>query len=330
MRDILIYAEQQDGKMTPVTYEILGKARKLADEKGKMVTAILLGHKISHLARELIRYGADRVYTVDAFHLRDFDDVVYSNVIINLIKQEEPEIVLAGATPTGRSIMPYIAASLETGLTADCIDLTIDKKTGLLLQNRAAFGENVMVTITCPQKRPQMATIRPYILSRPKPDPKREGEIINIALDEGIKSCIQVVKFVKEIEDNNDLMKADIIVSGGRGLKDAKNFKLISDLAKLLDAKVGATRPVVEAGWAPASCQIGQSGKIVNPKLYIACGISGAIQHTVGIKAKIVVAINNDPNAPIFDIADYGIVGDLFEVIPTMIKEIERRRSIET
>ena len=327
-KDIWICAEQRDGQLAQVVYELLGKARKLADVLKQKVIAVLLGHQVASSAQELIKYGADKVYIVDHPYLKDFNEGIYSSTLISLIKRGKPEVVLAGATARGRSIMPQIAASLETGLTADCTGLEIDEETGLLLQTRPAFGGNVMATITCPEKRPQMATVRPNVLPKPQVNLASQGEIVNVSFNEkNTESHVQVINFIKEIEDTMDLAEADVIVAGGRGLKEAKNFKLVKELANFLGGAVGATRPVVDAGWVHPNFQIGQTGKTVNPKLYIACGISGAIQHMVGMQSsKVIVAINNDPNAPIFNIATYGIVGDLFEVIPAMIKEIKNRR----
>lgn len=327
-KDVWVCAEQRDGQLAQVVYELLGEARKLAGALQQKVIGVLLGYRITSLAQELIKYGADKVYIIDHPLLKDFNESIYSSTLISLIRKSQPEVLLAGATARGRSVMPQISAALETGLTADCTGLTIDEKTGLLLQTRPAFGGNIMATIACPEKRPQMATVRPNVLPKPLTNSGRQGEIVGVHFnEENTKSYVQVIKFIKEIEDSIDLAEADVIVAGGRGLKEAKNFKLIKDLAKLLGGAVGATRAVVDAGWVPANFQVGQTGKTVNPKLYIACGISGAIQHIVGMQSsKVIVAINNDPNAPIFNIATYGIVGDLFEVIPAMIKEIKRRR----
>ncbi len=327
-KDVWVCAEQRDGQLAQVVYELLGKARKLADALQQKLIAVLLGYRITSLAQELVKYGADKVYIIDHPLLKDFNESIYSSTLISLIRKSQPEVLLAGATARGRSLMPQISAALETGLTADCTGLAIDEKTGLLSQTRPAFGGNIMATITCPEKRPQMATVRPNVLPKPLANSGRQGEIVDVHFDEeNTKSHVQVIKFIKEIGDTIDLAEADVIVSGGRGLKEAKNFKLIKELAKLLGGAVGATRAVVDAGWVTANFQIGQTGKTVNPKLYIACGISGAIQHIVGMQSsKVIVAINNDPNAPIFNIATYGIVRDLFEVIPAMIKEIKRRR----
>ncbi|KPJ68835.1 MAG: electron transfer flavoprotein subunit alpha [Syntrophobacter sp. DG_60] len=331
-KDVWVCAEQRDGQLAQVVYELLGEARKLADALQQKVIAVLLGYRITSLAQELVKYGADKVYIIDHPLLKDFNESIYSSTLISLIRKSQPEVLLAGATARGRSVMPQISAALETGLTADCTGLAIDEKTGLLLQTRPAFGGNIMATIACPEKRPQMATVRPNVLPKPLTNSGRQGEIVDVHFnEENTKSHVQVIKFIKEIEDSIDLAEADVIVAGGRGLKEAKNFKLIKELAKLLGGAVGATRAVVDAGWVPANFQVGQTGKTVNPKLYIACGISGAIQHIVGMQSsKVIVAINNDPNAPIFNIATYGIVVDLFEVIPAMIKEIKRRREIHS
>lgn len=330
-KDVWIYAETKDGELATVVYELMGKGRELADKLGEKLIAILIGDKISHLAQTLISYGADIVYVAEHPSLSIFNEKRYGTVLIEILKNHCPNIFLAGATSRGRSLIPQIAASLETGLTADCTDLDVDIKKRLLLQTRPAFGGNIMATIACPEHRPQMATVRPHILPRPKPISNHKGKIINFPInEEKIPDIPEIISFVKTEVKGPNLTEADIIIGVGRGIKGPENLKLIEELATLLNAQIGASRAVVDAGWLPPRCQIGQTGLIVSPKLYIACGISGAIQHLVGIRsAKTIIAINKDPEAPIFNIANYGIIGDLFEVIPALIKEIKKARGID-
>jgi electron transfer flavoprotein alpha subunit len=245
-----------------------------------------------------------------------------------LIKEHRPEIVLAGATPIGRSFFPRVAAKLWTGLTADCTSLEIDKETGNLLQVRPAFGGNIMATILCPNNRPQMATVRPRVMKRGRYDEGKKGDIIHVDA-QGLSSRTRVVETVREVSEIAvNLQEVDIIVSGGRGLGDARGFKLLEKLAEVLGGAVGASRAAVDEGWVPYSHQVGQTGKTVCPKIYIACGISGAVQHLVGMQSSdIIIAINKNPDAPIFNVATYGIVGDVYEIVPMLIKKIKEAKS---
>jgi electron transfer flavoprotein alpha subunit len=252
-----------------------------------------------------------------------FHDDIYTDAMTHLIHQYHPEIVLIGATSIGRTFAPKVAARLKTGLTADCTGLDIDLDKRVLLQTRPAFGGNIMATIICPERRPQMASIRPKVMKKPKADSSRRGEIIHEKLTITHNPKSTVIKFIQDLTSKIDIGEADIIVSGGRGMGGSENFKLLEELAKKLNGAVGASRAAVDADWIPYSHQVGQTGKTVCPKLYIACGISGAIQHLVGMQSSdIIVAINEDPDAPIFKIANYGIVGNLFEFIPYLIKEL--------
>ncbi|MBP1924694.1 electron transfer flavoprotein alpha subunit [Sedimentibacter acidaminivorans] len=320
---IFVFAEQRYGKLKTVSLELIGKAKSLAQELNTSVTAVLLGHSIDNLSKELIAYGADKVLVMDAPWLNDFNDHVYGEVMVKLIKDYKPEIVLIGATSNGRSLAPHISSSLRTGLTADCTVLDIDKEERLLLQTRPAFGGNLMATIVCENHRPQMSTVRPKVFKPLEPDYSREG-IINI-----LPIPTPVERFVEKIKniDNNEtisLADADIIVSVGKGIGSAKNIQLAKDLADVLGGALGASRSVVDSGWIPYSQQIGQTGKTVAPKIYIACGISGAIQHIAGLAdIETIVAINIDPDAPIFKVAHYGIVGDCREILPMLIKKIK-------
>lgn len=330
---IWVIAEHQDRKINRPTLELLGKARGLADKVKVDLSAVLVGYEVKPLACELISYGADKVYLVEHEKLKNYTTIPYAKVLTDLIKKEKPEIVLFVADTTGRDLAPRIAARLETGLTADCIDLDIgdfeDKVNGrkyenILYQIRPAFGGDIMATIVNPEHRPQMATVRPGTFEALERDPTRRGEIIpyKVELEDSdfITEVLEVVRKEREI----NLDEAKIIVSGGRGVGGAEGFNLIKELAELLGAEVGASRAAVDAGWIPYSHQVGLTGQTVKPNIYIACGISGAIQHLVGMKnSKKIIAINKDPKAPIFDVVDYGIVGDLFEIIPKLIEKLK-------
>lgn len=327
-KGVWIFAEQRSGKVASVAYELLGIGRNLADGLKTELSAILFGAPESE-AQELIKWGADKVYFSKDQIFEKFNDEPYSQLITSLIREHKPEIVLAGATPIGRSFIPRVAARLRTGLTADCTALEIDKETGNILQIRPAFGGNIMATILCPNNRPQMSTVRPRVMKRGQYDEGRVGEIINVKA-EGITSRTKVLETIKEVSDITvNLQEADIIVSGGRGLGDPTGFKLIEELAELLGGAVGSSRAAVDAGWIPYRHQVGQTGKTVCPKIYIACGISGAVQHLVGMQSSdVIVAINKNQDAPIFNIATYGIVGDLYEIVPLLIKKIKEAKGI--
>ncbi|MEW6106518.1 MAG: FAD-binding protein [Bacillota bacterium] len=323
-RGVWVFAEQRKGKPSSVVYELLGEGRKLADDLGEELSAVLLGHNVDGAAKELIAHGAEKVYVVDDPALTDFQDEPYAQVITELVQEYKPSIFLLGATTIGRSLGPRVAARLRTGLTADCTGLAIDKEKRLLLQTRPAFGGNIMATILCPDRRPQMATVRHKVMKRAARDDARRGEIIRL-VKEILPPRARLVRVVEETHQMVNLAEADIIVSGGRGLGKAENFKIIEDLARVLGAAVGASRAAVDAGWIPYAHQVGQTGKTVCPKIYIACGISGAIQHLAGMgSSDIIVAINKDPSAPIFNVATYGIVGDLFEVVPALTAELRK------
>jgi electron transfer flavoprotein alpha subunit len=262
---------------------------------------------------------------VDEPELEHFLDGPYSNVVAELIERHRPEIVLTGATSMGRSFIPRVAVQVKTGLTADCTALAIDDKERLLLQTRPAFGGNIMATIICPDFRPQMATVRHKVMSALNADPSRKGGIVREKMDTVLlRSDVEYIEFVKDLTQTINIADADIIVSGGRGLGGPENFHLIEELAKAMSGAIGASRAAVDAGWVPYSHQVGQTGKTVQPKLYVACGISGAVQHLVGMQSsKTIVAINKDPDAPIFQVATYGIVGDLFEVLPALTRSLK-------
>lgn len=323
---VWVFAEQKNGEIAPVVYELLGKGKKLAEKLGVELSAVLLGEAVEKSAHRLIAHGADTVYLVEDPALKDFNDDPYALVLTELIREYKPEIVLCGATSVGRSFIPKVATRLRTGLTADCTGLEIEEERKLLLQTRPAFGGNIMAQILCPENRPQMSTVRHKVMDKAELDETHKGKIIRKEFSGKLTSRTKILKEILEKEETVNLAEADIIVSGGRGLGEAKHFSLIKDLARELGGAVGASRATVDAGWIPYSHQVGQTGKTVKPKIYIACGISGAIQHLIGMQSSdIIVAINKDSDAPIFKVATYGIVGDLFEVIPEFISQIKKR-----
>jgi len=325
---IMIYAEFRHGKVAPVSFELLGIGRQLADQQNVPLSAVLLGFGLGDAARDLVSYGADIVYQVDDPALEYFTDEIYGNILEDVAREQKPEVVLAGATAIGRSFIPLVATSLATGLTADCTQLAIRHEDGVLLQTRPAFGGNIMATIECPHTRPQMATVRARVMKAVEQDAERKGEIIDYQpKPERLQSKVKVLQSVLEEQDQVNITEGDTIVAGGRGLDNEKGFELIKQLANAVGGAVGASRAAVDSEWIAYSHQVGQTGKTVNPKLYIACGISGAIQHVVGMQSsETIVAINKDPHASIFDVATYGIVGDLFEVVPKLIEKIKERR----
>jgi electron transfer flavoprotein alpha subunit len=325
-KGVWVFAEQRGGKLANVTLELLGEGRKLADELKEPLVAVILGKGIEPLSKKLIAQGADKVFVADAPELESFLEDSYTQVIVDLVKQERPNIILYGATAIGRSLAPKVAARLETGLTADCTGLEVDVAERNLLQTRPAFGGNLMATILCPNHRPQMATVRPKVFKPLAEDSSRTGEVVSVDLS-STKWDIRakVLEVVKETGYVVNLEEANIIVSGGRGLCDPKNFAMVEELAKTLGGAVGASRAAVDAGWVPYAHQVGQTGKTVGPKIYFACGIHGAIQHMAGMSsADIIIAINKNPDAPIFKIATYGIVGDVREVLPLLTKEFQK------
>ncbi len=323
-RGVWVFAEQRNGKLKSVAYELLSRGRQLADTLGTELCVICFGHGINE-AQQLIAYGADKVYLMDAPALSSNQDDLYTKGLVELIEKYKPAIVIAGATSLGRSFIPRVAAILKTGLTADCTGLEIDPETGLLLQTRPTFGGNIMATIICQTKRPQMSTVRPRVFKKGTPDGRRKGQVIRVDFNkQRITSRTKLLSFIDDITEAVKLEDANIIVSGGRGVGKAENFQLLEELAGVMGAALGSSRPPVDDGWVPYSHQVGQTGKTVCPKLYIACGISGAVQHLAGMQTSdTIVAINDDPDAPIFDVATYGIVGDLFKVVPMLIKKLK-------
>lgn len=320
---VWVFVEQRNGKIAEVSLELLGAGRKLAEQLQTELSAVLCGLSESH-ARELIKWGADRVYHCGDEIFSSFNDEPYAHVLIDLIEKFRPEIVLSGATSIGRSFIPRVAAQLKTGLTADCTSLAIDPDTRNLLQVRPAFGGNIMATIVCPHTRPQMATVRPRVMKKQEYDPGREGQVISVKSD-SVVSRTKVLETVKEVSETMvNLQDAHVIVAGGRGVGGEKGIKLLFELAEALGGSVGASRAAVDEGWIPYRHQVGQTGKTVGPKIYIACGISGAVQHLVGMQSSdVIIAINKNPEAPIFNIAHIGIVGDVLEIIPALTRKIK-------
>ena len=320
---IWVFAEQRNGQLKSVGYELLSKGRELADALQTELCAVCFGHNINDIDR-LTAHGADKVYLIDDPILADQQEEPYAIEMVKLIREHKPEIVLAGATSFGRAFIPRVAATLKTGLTADCTGLEIDSEKRLLLQTRPTFGGNIMATIICEARRPQMSTVRPRVFKKSSPDTSRKGQIIRVDFNkEGVTSRTKLLGFVEDLTEKVKLEDADIIVCGGRGLGKPENFEIIRELASVLGAAVGSSRPPVDDGWIPYSHQVGQTGKTVCPRLYIACGISGAVQHLAGMQTSdIIVAINDDPDAPIFEVASYGIVGDLFKIVPMLTERL--------
>ncbi len=328
---VLVFAEQHRGRLRDCALELLGAGQKLASTLHQELAAALMGSEVETLCPVLFAHGADKVYLVEDEELKLYHTEPYADALSGVITRYKPSIVLFGATTTGRDLAPRIAARLRTGLTADCTGLEIEDETGFLLQIRPAFGGNIMATIKCANHRPQMATVRPKVMKKPIPDSSRRGELIRIDGKVDSRNLrTRILNIIEASDQMVNLEEAEIVVSGGRGLEKAENFRLLEKLASALGGAVGASRAAVDAGWKPHPFQVGQTGKTVCPKLYIACGISGAIQHLVGMQTSdIVVAINKDPEAPIFKAADLGIVGDLFQVVPALIRLVQAGRGSE-
>jgi len=324
-KGLMVFAEQREGSIHPVSYQLLGKGTEIADKLGVEVSSVLLGNQMEEKAKELIYYGADKVFLYDHPVLKEFDLLNYKHNLVKLIREVKPEIFLLGATRLGRSLGPRVAAALGTGLTADCIGLDTDED-GNLIQIRPAFTGNILAQIKT-ATRPQMSTVRYKVMQKKARDPNRRGEIIKRDA-ELVPSLLTIKKQERLGEVNIAVTEADVIVSGGRGLKKAEDFSILAELAELLGGVVGSSRPLVDDGWIMREHQVGFSGNTVKPKLYVACGISGSPQHLAGMRSSdVIVAINTDPSAPIFRVADYGIVGDLYEVVPKLTNEIRGRYS---
>jgi electron transfer flavoprotein alpha subunit len=327
-RDIWVFAEIRDGRLDRVVLELLGEGRKLADQTGQNLCAVMVGDSLSTLPEDLIANGADKVFLAEHSVLAVFRDEPYASVLAAAVNQYRPSILLFGATATGRSLAPRLAARLRTGLTADCTALSVNQDNGDLLQTRPAFGGNILATIVTPNHRPQMATVRPGVLKPLLRDDNRHGEVIQLTISDVLLIArTEVSGFTAEESEIVNLEDASIIVAGGRGLGSAGNFDLVKELAGLLGGAVGASRAAVDEGWISYAHQIGQTGKTVAPRLYIACGISGAVQHLTGMQgAEIIVAINKNPDAPIFKAATFGLVGDVGQILKQLIGQLQTLR----
>jgi len=324
-KGVLVYIEQRFNEVQNVSIELLGKGRKIADELGVGVTAALIGKDVEKHSKLLIEYGADKVLILDNPSLELYSTEPYTQAMVQAVKSEMPEIVLFGATSIGRDLAPRVSARLETGLTADCTSLDVSEDR-MLLMTRPAFGGNIMATIISPDHRPQMSTVRPGVMTKMERDHARKGEVVHFPVTiEKNRNFVEILSFEKETDEKQDIQEATVLVSGGRGVGSAENFGLLYDLADELNGLVSASRAAVDAGWMDHDRQVGQTGKTVRPNLYIACGISGAIQHVAGMEeAELIVAINKDKGAKIFEVADLGIVGDVHKVLPFLVEELKK------
>src|ERR1035437_3591274 len=325
-KGVWVFAEQRRGTLHKVGFELLGRGRELADQLGCELAAVLIGNGIKAKAADLIAAGADKVYVVDSPKLEHFNDELYANVLSDIAEQFKPEIILTGATAVGRAFFPRVSIKLNAGLTADCTAFELDMTTRNLYQIRPAFGGSLMAKIMTPERRPQMSTARYKVFKRLATDPARKGQVIEPKIKEdSFAARSSFIEFIEEVETTINISEADIIVSGGRGIGSGDNFKLVRELAKALNGAVGASRAAVDSGWIPYSHQVGKTGKTVSPKLYVACGISGSVQHLAGMQSSdIIVAINKDPEAPIFGVAKFGLVGDLFEIVPALTARLKK------
>ena len=330
-KGVMVYAEQVDGKITPVTYELIGKGKQLAGELGTEVTAVLLGSDVGALPEKLEMRGADRVIVVDNAALNVYKTEPYVHALTTVINKYKPEVVLVGATAIGRDLAPRVSARVHTGLTADCTKLEINPEDKGLMMTRPAFGGNIMATILCPNNRPQMSTVRPGVMQKLKSNPELKGhaQIIFEDINDFDKhDNTEVLEIVKTIQEKMDIQDAKVLVSGGRGMQSPENFKVLQDLADVLGGTVSSSRAAVDAGWVEKDRQVGQTGKTVRPNLYIAVGISGAIQHLSGMEeSDFIVAINKDETAPIFSVADVGIVGDGLKIVPLITEAIKAEQA---
>ncbi len=326
-KGVWVFGEQRDGKVAPVVFELINIGRTLADERGSELGVVILGNNLGEATDELAEYPVDKVYVYEAEELEAYDAERYCRVLTDVVREHKPEIFLAGATTTGRSFMSGVAINLYTGLTADCTGLEIGED-GLLYQIRPAYGGNIMATILCPYTRPQMATVRHKVFPTSCKRSEGKAEIINLTPKPALfGSRSKVLDFVEHVGETVNLVDADIIISGGRGLGGPENFDVLRELASEIGAAVGASRAAVDSGWIPYAHQVGQTGKTVCPKIYIACGISGAVQHLAGMSSSdMIIAINKDADAPIFSVADHGFVGDALEVLPMLTRKIKQMR----
>ena len=330
-KGVYVFIQQVEGVTAPVSFELLGKAKELAKALNTTVSAVLCGHNVASLADELGEYGADTVVLIDDPALSEYTTEPYAQAMFGVIDYFKPEIVLYGATTIGRDLAPRVSARVHTGLTADCTRLEIDPETGRLLMTRPAFGGNLMATIICPDFRPQMATVRPGVMQRAERVEGRRARVLPFNLKIEHNDCfVEVLDVIKKMNETVDISEAKILVSGGRGMGSKENFRMLYDLADALGGRVAASRAAVDAGWADKEMQVGQTGRTVRPKLYIAVGISGAIQHLAGMEeSEVIIAINRDETAPIFNVADYGVVGDLGKVVPMLTEKIRALKEEE-
>ncbi|WP_312419823.1 electron transfer flavoprotein subunit alpha/FixB family protein [Anaerospora hongkongensis] len=325
-KGIWVFMEHAEGELRSVGFELLGQGRCIADQLGEELSAVIIGDHVAGLAKHAFASGADKVYLVEGHEYEHYTTDAYTIAFADLINTYKPSVVLIGATNDGRDLGPRVACRVGTGLTADCTNLAVDEQTGLIAWTRPALGGNILATIFCPNHRPQMGTIRPKVFKQPEQDLTRNGQIIRVQSKVNSADIrTKLVDVIKACTAAVNIEEADIIVSGGRGMCSTENFKLIEELARVLGGAVGASRAAVDAGWKPALHQVGQTGKTIGPKIYFACGISGAIQHVCGMSSSdIIIAINKDPDAPIFRVSDFGIVGDAMEVLPALIEEFKK------
>ncbi|MBP1736461.1 MAG: electron transfer flavoprotein subunit alpha/FixB family protein [Oscillospiraceae bacterium] len=328
-KDVFIVAEQRDGAIQKVAFELLGKAKELAETLEQKVVAVLLGDQIRGRAQTLIEHGADEVIVVDHALLKDYNTEPYAKALTAVVREREPEILLFGATSIGRDLAPRVSARVHTGLTADCTGLEIDVTSKNLFMTRPAFGGNIMATIQCANHRPQMATVRPGVMKALPKNAESTGVISQVAVElESKDEAVKIVEVVKATKKSADIIEAKCLVSGGRGIGKPEKFEMLRQLADLLGGEVSSSRANVDAGWINRDKQVGQTGKTVRPQLYVACGISGAVQHLVGMEnADYIIAINKDSSAPVFDVADLGIVGDVNVIVPKLIDAITKRKA---
>ncbi|ELU5587443.1 electron transfer flavoprotein subunit alpha/FixB family protein [Clostridium perfringens] len=321
---VWVFAEQREGQLQKVSLELLGEGRKIADKLGSKLTALLIGSKVQNLVEDLSRHGADEVLVADAPELEHYTTDGYTKAICELANAKKPNIIFIGATFIGRDLGPRVAARLETGLTADCTSLDVDVESGDLLATRPAFGGNLMATIVCPDHRPQMATVRPGVFEK-LPLGENDATVENVEVKFNSNDIrTKIVEIIKEHKDIVDISEANVLVAGGRGIGSEENFKMLKELAEVMNGSIAASRAAVEKGWVDKDYQVGQTGKTVRPNIYVACGISGAIQHAAGMQdSDMIIAINKDANAPIMKIADYAIVGDVNKVVPEFIAQLK-------
>ncbi len=330
-KGVFVFIQQVDGAITGVSFELLGKGLDLAKQLNTQVTAVLLGHQLNGLEKSLGRYGANRVILVDDPALETYMTEPYTQALSQVVNHYKPEIVLFGATAIGRDLAPRVSARVHTGLTADCTGLDIQEGTNHLMMTRPAFGGNIMATILCPEHRPQMATVRPGVMQRITPLEQPDFTVEAFAVP-GLDACknVEILEVIKKVSTKMDIQDAKVLISGGRGMGCPDNFKLLEELAEVLGGTIASSRACVDAGWVEKDRQVGQTGKTVRPNLYVACGISGAIQHLAGMEeSDLIVAINKDPGAPIFEVADFGLVGDACKILPELTAQIKALQAEE-